>query len=98
MPPPPVMYGNPGYYPQHYVPSFAPGYDTASSKLYSDQEMYDNYYEEEEEESEQSNPAFRKGPGPILDQMLDEFYRGDDMLRGEKKRKGSKWSMSKGNQ
>lgn len=93
------MYGNPNYYP-HFVPGgFAPSYaETLSSKLHSDQEMYETYYnEEEDEESEQSNPAFRKGPGPILDQMLEEFYRGEDVLKDEKKKKGSKWSLSKGN-
>ena len=86
-----MMYpGYPGYYPQ---PGFSPSYDTVSSKLQSDQEyVYDDY----EEDSEQSNQAFRKVPGPVLDKMLEEFYLGDEMLvKDDKKKKGSWWSLTK---
>ena len=86
MPPMFPPYGHGGFVP--YSNSFG----TASSKLYSDQE-YDEY------ESDQSNPAFsssRKGPGPILGQMLEEFHKGDEMLQAEdRKKKGSWWSLTK---
>ena len=85
-----MMYPYPGYYPQ----GFAPSYDTISSKLQSDQEyMYDD---NEESEHTDSSHGFRKGPGPILDKMLEEFYLGEEILKDEKKKKGSRWSLNRG--
>ena len=85
--------GYPGYPPQYpNVPVYMPGYETTSSKLNSDQEDYDEYYEESENSK---GGGFRRTPGPILDKMLEEFYLGDEMLKEERKKKASWWSLNK---
>ena len=56
--------------------------------------MYDD--NEESEHTDSSNHGFRRGPGPILDKMLEEFYLGEEILKDDKKRKGSWWSLNRG--
>lgn len=89
------MYADPSHYPYPYaVP--APVYDdvTMSSQLPSD--MYEEYDEEEEEDEVKANLEIKKEPGPILNQILDQFYLGDEILKsGDRKKKHSVKKSSK---
>lgn len=92
---PPHMYPNPSYYPYQFPPGQVYDDMTMSSQLQSDQD-YNTYEEYDEEDSEKANLGIRKEPGAILNQMLDEFHLGDEILKNEKKKKLSVKNLSKG--